>query len=69
MTSETMLMPKIVYGLAWKKEATTQLVIQAVKAGFRGIDTAGQWKVSYITGICRRDQVHSEVHVILQHYR
>lgn len=30
------------YGTAWKKEATTQLVQQAVAAGFRAIDTANQ---------------------------
>jgi len=37
-------MPKIMYGTAWKKERTTELVIEAVKAGFRGIDTACQPK-------------------------
>ena len=35
-------MPWIVYGTAWKKERTAGLVEQAVKAGFRGIDTACQ---------------------------
>ena len=34
--------PKLVYGTAWKKERTTDLVYQALKAGFRGIDTAAQ---------------------------
>ena len=29
-------------GRAWKKEATTHLVQQAVAAGFTGIDTANQ---------------------------
>lgn len=37
-------MPKIMYGTAWKKERTTELVIEAVKTGFRGIDTACQPK-------------------------
>ncbi|KAK8853093.1 hypothetical protein IAR55_003794 [Kwoniella newhampshirensis] len=37
-------MPKIMYGTAWKKERTAELVVQAVKAGFRGIDTACQPK-------------------------
>lgn len=37
-------MPKIMYGTAWKKERTTELVIEAVQAGFRGIDTACQPK-------------------------
>ena len=32
------------YGTAWKKEATTELVVAAVRAGFRGIDTACQPK-------------------------
>ena len=34
--------PSFMYGTAWKKEATTQLVLQAVEAGFRAIDTANQ---------------------------
>ena len=37
-------MPPIIYGTAWKKESTEELVIQAVKAGFAGIDTACQPK-------------------------
>lgn len=37
-------MPKMVYGTAWKKERTTDLVVKAVLAGFRGIDTACQPK-------------------------
>lgn len=35
-------MPAFMYGTAWKKEATTRLVLEAVKAGFTGIDTANQ---------------------------
>ena len=34
--------PRFVYGTAWKKERTTTLVAQALRAGFRGIDTAAQ---------------------------
>lgn len=34
--------PSFMYGTAWKKEATTQLVEQAVEAGFTAIDTANQ---------------------------
>ena len=37
-------MPRLIYGTAWKKEATTPLVVTAVLAGFRGIDTACQPK-------------------------
>ncbi|MEK7431709.1 MAG: aldo/keto reductase [Cyanobacteriota bacterium] len=44
ITSENVKMPKIIYGTAWKKEKTTDYVIQAVKLGFRGIDTACQPK-------------------------
>ena len=36
--------PTFIYGTAWKKDATTQLVQTAVKAGFRAIDTANQPK-------------------------
>lgn len=35
-------MPSFMYGTAWKKEATTGLVRQAVEAGFTAIDTANQ---------------------------
>jgi diketogulonate reductase-like aldo/keto reductase len=36
--------PKLIYGTAWKKERTAGLVAQAVKLGFRGLDTACQPK-------------------------
>jgi diketogulonate reductase-like aldo/keto reductase len=35
-------LPSFMYGTAWKKDATTQLVQLAVAAGFRAIDTANQ---------------------------
>jgi diketogulonate reductase-like aldo/keto reductase len=34
--------PSFMYGTAWKKEATTQLVQSAVASGFKAIDTANQ---------------------------
>lgn len=34
--------PSFMYGTAWKKDTTTQLVLQAVEAGFTAIDTANQ---------------------------
>jgi len=43
-TSENVKMPKIIYGTAWKKDRTEELVIKAIKLGFRGIDTACQPK-------------------------
>ncbi|HHD78985.1 MAG TPA: aldo/keto reductase [Epsilonproteobacteria bacterium] len=43
-TLQSIEMPKIIYGTAWKKEKTTELVVQAVKEGFSAIDTACQPK-------------------------
>ena len=40
-SSETKI-PKLVYGTAWKIDRTADLVYQALKAGFRAIDTAAQ---------------------------
>ena len=37
-------MPCLLYGTAWKKDKTADLVTRAVKYGFRGIDTACQPK-------------------------
>lgn len=37
-------LPPIIYGTAWKEEATAGLVKKAVAAGFCGIDTANQKK-------------------------
>ncbi len=34
--------PRVVYGTAWKKDRTATLVYQALKAGFRAVDTAAQ---------------------------
>ena len=36
--------PRIIYGTAWKKSETAQLVEKAIRQGFRGIDTACQPK-------------------------
>jgi len=39
--------PSFIYGTAWKEDATTELVVRAVGAGFRAIDTANQpWHYS-----------------------
>ena len=37
-------MPPLLYGTAWKKERTCELVVRAITLGFRGIDTACQPK-------------------------
>ena len=34
--------PKLIYGTAWKEDATEDLVCTAIEIGFRGIDTANQ---------------------------
>jgi diketogulonate reductase-like aldo/keto reductase len=46
-----MQMPPLIYGTAWKKERTEALVSQALRAGFRGIDTACQPKHYYEPGV------------------
>ena len=43
-TAAGVTMPRLIYGTAWKKERTADLVTAAVTAGFRGIDTACQPK-------------------------
>lgn len=40
----TVAAKSLVYGTAWKKEQTTELVYNAIKAGFRKIATAAQPK-------------------------
>ncbi|KAJ5919545.1 hypothetical protein N7454_009380 [Penicillium verhagenii] len=40
--SSPTLIPVFLYGTAWKKDHTADLVYTAVNAGFRGIDTAAQ---------------------------
>lgn len=41
-TYNNVSIPSFMYGTAWKKDATTGLVLQAVEAGFTAIDTANQ---------------------------
>lgn len=42
ISNENINMPNMIYGTAWKKEKTSELVYEALKQGFRGIDTACQ---------------------------
>jgi diketogulonate reductase-like aldo/keto reductase len=44
LTAAGVAVPQLIYGTAWKKERTAELVAQALRAGFRGIDTACQPK-------------------------
>jgi len=41
---EGVTIPRLVYGTAWKEDATRGLVEAALAAGFRGVDTANQRK-------------------------
>src|SRR3989440_13097429 len=36
--------PRFLYGTAWKEEQTQRLTELALQQGFRGIDTANQWR-------------------------
>jgi len=42
-----MIAPKFIYGTAWKEEATAELTLMALEAGFTAIDTANQRKHYY----------------------
>jgi len=39
---DTTAVPTLLYGTAWKEERTADVVVQALRMGFRGIDTANQ---------------------------
>lgn len=45
------MLPSFLYGTAWKEERTQELVVQALHAGFTGIDTANQRKHYYEEGV------------------
>jgi diketogulonate reductase-like aldo/keto reductase len=43
--------PRLLYGTAWKEEATEELTARALAAGFRGIDTANQRRHYFEAGV------------------
>src|ERR1700740_1663392 len=43
--------PEFLYGTAWKEERTAALVELALRAGFRGIDTANQRRHYFEAGV------------------
>jgi diketogulonate reductase-like aldo/keto reductase len=43
--------PRLLYGTAWKEDATARLVRMAIGAGFRGIDTANQRRHYHEAGV------------------
>ena len=62
--------PRFVYGTAWKKDRTTELVFEALRAGFKGVDTAAQprhyreelvgagIRRAFADGIIKREDIH-----------
>ena len=51
LSSAGVRMPRLLYGTAWKAEATPGLVAAALRAGFRGLDTACQPKHYHEAGV------------------
>lgn len=48
---DCVMLPKFLYGTAWKENDTERCVRDALKAGFRGIDTACQRKHYFEAGV------------------
>jgi diketogulonate reductase-like aldo/keto reductase len=51
VTIDGVQVPDFFYGTAWKEEQTAQLTEQALRAGFRAIDTANQRKHYFEEGV------------------
>lgn len=51
MTTQGIFVPDFLYGTAWKEERTAALVELALRAGFRGIDTANQRRHYFEAGV------------------
>jgi diketogulonate reductase-like aldo/keto reductase len=51
LTIDGVAVPRLLYGTAWKEDATRPLVELALRAGFRGIDTANQRKHYHEAGV------------------
>lgn len=51
LTVSGVRIPRLVYGTAWKEARTEALVSAALRAGFRGIDTANQRKHYHEAGV------------------
>lgn len=57
INSHDSLLPKIIYGTAWKEDRTSDLAETALKAGFRAFDTANQRKHYFEQGLGNAIQV------------
>jgi diketogulonate reductase-like aldo/keto reductase len=53
LTIDGVLVPRFLYGTAWKEEATERLTALALREGIRGIDTANQRKHYYEAAVGR----------------
>lgn len=51
VTMNGVAVPRFIYGTAWKEDETERLTAEALKAGFRGIDTANQRRHYYEVGV------------------
>src|SRR6266478_8725324 len=51
MPTSASSIPDFLYGTAWKEERTAALVELALRAGFRGIDTANQRRHYFEEGV------------------
>lgn len=72
LSANQIKMPRLIYGTAWKKDQTASLVKQAIKNGFRGIDTACQPKHYHEAGVgeaiasCLNDNIVTRSELYLQ---
>jgi diketogulonate reductase-like aldo/keto reductase len=72
LSANQIKMPRLIYGTAWKKDQTASLVKQAIKNGFRGIDTACQPKHYHEAGVgeaitsCLNDNIVARSELYLQ---
>src|ERR1041384_5777811 len=51
MSTSSSTLPPFLYGTAWKEERTPELTELALRAGFRGIDTANQRRHYFEAGV------------------
>src|SRR3954454_10712327 len=51
MAEYPMALPQFLYGTSWKEDRTAALTEAALRAGFRGIDTANQRKHYFEAGV------------------
>ncbi len=51
MLVEGVRVPRLLYGTAWKEDRTAPLTAEALRAGFRGIDTANQRRHYHEVGV------------------